>query len=120
MELKTTVDAFVKQIESGDLLGAFETYYSEDVTMQENGNTATIGKDANRTRELAFVDMVADVHENRAASVIAGGDKVAINWIMDLTLKNGARVKYDQIALQTWKDGKIVSERFYYDTGAKA
>ena len=36
----------------------------------------------------------------------------------DFIDQNDQPVRYEQVAVQTWKDGKIVKERFYYDTGA--
>jgi ketosteroid isomerase-like protein len=31
---------------------------------------------------------------------------------------DGKSYRTDQVAVQTWRDGKIVNEKFYYDTGA--
>jgi hypothetical protein len=31
---------------------------------------------------------------------------------------DGTTKHYDQVAVQTWRDGRIVHEKFYYDTGA--
>lgn len=36
----------------------------------------------------------------------------------DVTLKGGYRMTMDQLAHQTWQGGKIVQERFVYDTAA--
>ena len=32
--------------------------------------------------------------------------------------KGGGRVTMDQVAVQQWQDGQIVSEKFYYDTAS--
>ena len=52
----------------------------------------------------------------RAASVVVDGDRSAINWVFDYTTGDGQRYRMDEIASQTWQDGKIVRERFVYDT----
>lgn len=36
-------------------------------------------------------------------------------WEMDVTFKDGKRRKSAQVAVQGWKDGKIVRERFFYN-----
>jgi hypothetical protein len=36
---------------------------------------------------------------------------------MDITFKNGFHMKATQIAVRTWKDGKVVHERFFYNKG---
>ena len=32
-----------------------------------------------------------------------------------MTYKNGMRYRMDEIAVRVWRDGKVVSERFYWD-----
>jgi hypothetical protein len=36
---------------------------------------------------------------------------------MDLTFKGGNRMAMEQTAIQTWQNGQIVHERFYYNAG---
>lgn len=41
---------------------------------------------------------------------------VTTGRILDFTGVDGERMRLDQVALQTWRDGYIVNERFLYDT----
>ena len=98
----------------GKAMDAFEKYYADDVVMQENSMPPTVGKNANRERELAFF---GGITEFRGAQIhdIAIGDNVAmIVSSMDYTHKEYGERKYTQVAVQHWKDGKIVNERFFY------
>jgi ketosteroid isomerase-like protein len=104
--------AYVRQ---GRILDAIAEFYADEVTMQENANAPTVGKAANLERERGFVDFVREWHEARALSVLVTGNEAAINWRLDYTAADGKRYRYDQIAHQVWRDGRIVSERFYYD-----
>lgn len=115
---KELVNQLVDHVTKGQILEAYEAFYAEDVVMLENNNPPTIGKAANRTREEQFVAMVKEVHENRAAKVIVDGDEAVIEWVLEFTNTEGVRLKFDQIALQTWRDGQIVEERFFYDSGS--
>lgn len=117
MPTKETVNKFVGMVEQGQIMEAYERFYAEEVKMQENLNSPTVGKDANRKREEEFVASVAKVNKNKAKAVVVDGDNVAINWVFDFQNTEGDRVVYDQIALQEWNGDKIVSERFVYDTG---
>ena len=36
-----------------------------------------------------------------------------MEWHFDYTHSDWGPVKYDQVAVQRWEDGKIVHERFY-------
>lgn len=110
----------VALVEKGAILDAFERFYAEDVVMQENTKEPTVGKAANREREQNFVNYVKDVHENRAAAVAIDGDTVFIVWHFEFTGVDGTRLRYEQVAQQEWKDGRIVRERFTYDPTALA
>lgn len=109
------VHTLVEFVQNGQILAAFEQFYADHVVMQENGGVPTIGKEANRTREEQFVAFVVDVHENKAASVIVDGDQTVIHWNLEFTAADGKRYRYDQLAHQKWKNGQIVSERFFYN-----
>lgn len=118
MPSRQRVQDLISRVQAGDILGAFAEFYADDVAMQENANEPTVGKDANRVREEAFVASVAEVHENRAASFVVDGDRAAIQWVLEFTGQDGVRRRMDQLAYQTWRGDHIVHERFYYDSAA--
>ena len=83
--------------------------------MQDNHNPPVVGKAANRERERQFFGGIT-VHQNRALSVTVDGDQAVINWLFEFTGGDGTRYRMDQLSHQEWKDGRIVKERFYYDS----
>ena len=83
--------------------------------MQDNLNPPVVGRAANRERERAFFGGII-VHQNRALSVAVDGDQAVIHWLFEFTGGDGKRYRLDQLAHQDWKDGRIVKERFYYDS----
>ncbi len=117
MSTRESVQELVTLVTTGRILEAFEKFYSEDVEMSENSNLPTVGKAANRVREEQFVGYVKEVHKNEAAKVIVEGDLAAIEWDLEFTGVDGTRVKYHQVAVQEWKDGQIIRERFFYNAG---
>ena len=73
------------------------------------------GKEVNRKREIEFFSSLEQFHgaEVRASAV---GDDVSFGeWMFDVTFKGGKRTKMEQVTVRRWKNGKIVSERFYYE-----
>ena len=45
------------------------------------------------------------------------GDQFAVRFTMDVTEKaSGQRTRMDEIGLYTLKNGKIVEERFFYES----
>jgi ketosteroid isomerase-like protein len=114
MDLKTLVDDLNSMILDGKAMEAFEKYYAEDVVMQENELPPTIGKDANREREKDFFSKVVEFRGADLRAVAVGDGVTMVEWFFDYTHKDWGRRTYHQVAVQRWKDGKIVHERFYY------
>jgi ketosteroid isomerase-like protein len=102
------------RILAGDILGAFEEFYADDVVMQENTTDPFVGKDLNRDREKAFVDSLAEVHSVQLLGSAVNGDRTYSEWVLDVTFKNGTRYTLTQVAVRQWKGGKVAHERFYY------
>jgi len=115
MSTKDQVVRLVRHVESNRILEAIDEFYADDVSMQDNLNAPVVGKAANRERERAFFGGIT-VHQNRALSVAVDGDQAVIHWLFEFTAGDGKRYKIDQLAHQSWKDGRIVKERFYYDS----
>jgi len=113
MSIRNDVQAVIDGILKGDILGTFDRFYADDVVMSENGADERVGKVANRAYEEAFVNGV-EFHGATVGAVIVDGDHAAVEWRFDLTPKGGERVVQKQVAVQTWKNGKVVREDFYH------
>ncbi|MEM6792958.1 MAG: SnoaL-like domain-containing protein [Acidobacteriota bacterium] len=101
---------------SGDIMGAFERFYADDVVMIEPGHPPHEGKAVNREREQQFVDSVGEFHGAEVlASGVAGDGVTFSEWVLDITFKGGPRKKLEQVAVRRWRGSQVVSERFYYD-----
>ena len=114
MSIKTQVQAVIDGILSGKILETFDAYYADDVVMSENQIEERVGKAVNREYEIKFLDNVLEFHGAQIGRVIVDGDHAAAEWSFDITFKDGNRVKMQQVAVQTWKDGKIIREDFYH------
>ncbi len=98
----------------GKLLEAFEKYYHDDVVMQENENPPTVGKAANRNREIEFLGKVTEFRGARPLKVTAGQDVTMVEWHYDYTHAEWGERNYTQVSVQDWQDGRIIREKFYY------
>src|SRR5579864_2969603 len=97
------------------ILDAFETFYADDVVMQENSGEPCRGKDANRKRVIDWANTVAKLHAALLVGSAVSGDRTYSEWEYDVTYKNGVRYQINEVAVRVWRDGKVVSERFYWD-----
>ena len=98
----------------GETVEAFEEFYDEEVSMQENNEEPTITKDANRKRERAFASKLKHCEFELINSVV--GDNVSFSqWKITLTFDNDQQRVRSQVAVRAWKNGKVLHERFFYD-----
>jgi len=101
----------------GKMLEAFEKYYHKDVIMVEATGEARNGKDTNREFEKKFLDSIKEMHGSGVNSITSNeteGVTMVESW-MDITFKDGPRVKMEEVAVQRWKGDLIIHERFYYN-----
>lgn len=102
------------------MMEAFETYYADDCIMQENNEEPRVGKEANRAFEQEFLGSVEAVHD-QAIKAVAINEETGVVFIqawMDATFKGLGRMEMEEVQVQTWKEGKIVHEKFFYDRSA--
>ena len=115
--LQQRLNDLLGYIRQGKIIEAMNEFYDKDTVMQENTNPPTSGLDANIEREKQFM---SGVKELRGFTVTASGvgDNVTFyESTSDIVTTGGVPVHIEQVSLARWKNGKIVRERFYYDTG---
>lgn len=115
-DLRANFEDIKNLVLQGKAMEAFEKYYADDVAMQENETPATMGKDANRQRELDFFSKLVEFRTAEVKAVAYGDDVIISEWFIDYTHAEWGKVTHDQVSVQRWKDGKVVHERFYYAT----
>ena len=104
-------------IRQGTIIEAMNEFYDKDTVMQDNANPPTKGLAANIEREKQFM---SGVKEWKGFTVTASGvgDNVTFyESTSDFVTTGGQPVHLEQVSVAKWKNGKIVQERFYYDTG---
>lgn len=117
MALQQKVEQLNNQILQGDILGAFDNFYADDVVMQDNEDEPRKGRQACREYEEQFVNALKDVHDVKVKNVAVNEEDntAMVEWLFDMTFKDGNRDTRNQVAVQKWNDdGKIIHEKFYY------
>ena len=114
MDIEANVKDLNQMVLEGKMMDAFEKYYADDVVMQEINMEPTVGKDANREREKKWLEGITDFRGAEVKNVAVGDNVSMVEWFMDYSHKEYGDVKMAQVAVQNWKDGKIVKEVFYH------
>ena len=114
-DLRTNVDQLNQMILEGKILDAFDKFYAEDVVMQDNNYPAREGKALNRQYEEALVGGLTEFRGAKVVNTLISDDLAVVEWWFDYTHKDYGVRNYTQLAVQRWKNGQIVEEKFYYN-----
>jgi SnoaL-like polyketide cyclase len=105
-------------IRQGKIVEAMNEFYDKDTVMQDNANPPTKGLVANIEREKQFLNGVKEWKGFEVTASAVGDNVTFYECSLDFVATSGQPVHMEQVVVTRWKDGKIVHERFYYDTGA--
>jgi hypothetical protein len=100
----------------GRIMDAMHEFYADDVIMEEPAYGKTVGLAANLEREEKFVASVKEFKGFEATKVGVGDDVSFYENVMDWIDVNGNAIHVEQVVVAEWRDGKIIHERFYYDS----
>ena len=116
--LQQRLQDLLNHVRQGKIIEAMNEFYDKDTVMQDNANPPTKGLAANIERKKQFM---SGVKEWKGFTVTASGvgDNVTFyDSTSDFVTTGGVPAHLEQVAAANWKNGKIVHERFYYDTGS--
>lgn len=105
-------DAVNSLISSGKILDALDQYFSDDCVFQEGNQPRRPGKAANRKHLEAFFATLKSFNGATLHSQGIGNDVTLSEWTFDLTGPEGP-ILWNEVLVRRWKNGKIVSERYY-------
>ncbi len=114
MPSRAVVEEFIATIERGEFLEALTRFYAEDMIAQENNLPPRVGRAAQTANEVAALKRMK-FDSIKAVSYLVDGDRVAINYVFEMTTTSGDRLRMDEIAYQLWRGDEIVHERYFFD-----
>jgi protein tyrosine phosphatase len=117
-DVTSRAHALQEYIKQGKILEAMSEFYDASIAMQENRKPAVVGLQVNIEREKQFLSQVKQFKGYEVKSLAIGGDVSAVESVMEFTNQQDQPVRLEQVSIQRWKNGKIVHERFYYDSAA--
>jgi ketosteroid isomerase-like protein len=118
--LQQRLNDLFSYIRQGKIIEAMSEFYDKDTVMQDNTNPPTKGLAANIEREKQFMSGVKEWKGFNVTAQGVGDDVTFYECTMDFIATSGQPIHMEQVVVSRWKNGTIVQERFYYDTGAKS
>lgn len=92
--------------------------FSEDATSLEPEDSAmesVQGLIKIQEKAKSWNESVEEMHDGYCSPPLVAGDFFSCAMGMDVTIKDQDSMKMDEIAIYEVKDGKIVSEQFFYN-----
>jgi ketosteroid isomerase-like protein len=93
----------------------YERFYDENVVVQENLQPPRVGRAMSIERQQRMNANVKEIHDFKIGTVLVDGDRSVIEMHIDMTTNDGHRIRIEELGLQTWRDGRIIHERYFYD-----
>lgn len=114
MSLELNVRKLNELVQQKRLVDGIDAFYADEVAMVESGGEPMIGRDANRAREEAFQRGLKSWNATLLASAVDETRGTALNqWSIDFEHEQWGAGVLNQVAVQQWRDGRIVHEAFY-------
>ena len=117
MTTQQVADRFYELDSKHDFQTIYAELYSPDTKSIEPAHSewGTVqGMDAIHEKGKKFGETIEEMHGGFTGTPIVAGNFFACTMGFDATIKGKGRVKMEEIALYEVKDGKIISEQFFY------
>ena len=113
---KTNVTALNTELnemtQQGKILEALQEFYAEDCIFQEGNKEPLVGREAQHQNLEAFFGTLKNFNGATLHSAAVNGNVSLNEWTFDMDGPDGP-ILWNEILRRVWKDGKVVSERFY-------
>ena len=101
------------KIQAGDVLGAIDEFYGENVEMQEGVSAPTAGRAENRARLEGFLGSLSKFNGATLHSAAVNDNVSLSEWTFDMVGGNGEPIVWNEVIRRQWSDGVVVHERYY-------
>lgn len=117
MTTKEIAAKFHEYMQQGAFDKIYAELYSPSATSEEAPGSdwpKAEGMEAIHEKGKKWAETIEEMHGGTTAEPVVAGNYFTCYMTMDFTPKGGPRTSMEEIGFYTVKDGKIVSEQFFY------
>jgi len=118
MTTKEVADRLVELCRQGKIEDTQTELFAEDAVSIEPddsmGPRETKGLEGIKKKGEMFNSMLENFYGATISDPIVAGDCFSIGWDMDAQMKGKERMKMSEICVYKVKDGKVISEQFFF------
>jgi hypothetical protein len=111
-QISTALDELIEMMAAGKPMETFDKFYHQDLEKTDLDGVMHKGKAVNREIGATLLSKVKAVRDFTAIGKIIKENRSFLVWSLDFDHSENGPVKVIQVAVQDWKDGKIIRERF--------
>lgn len=102
-------------LKKGEIAEAQEKYFAGDVQTRECNDPVVSGKANAALAAFQSANNITGFIAYKVGTVAVNGNHSFYNVALVLQVNGKDTARIEQVVSTTWKDGKIVSERYYHD-----
>lgn len=111
-DVRTLDNQLNQMTKAGKILDALEQFYDTDCVFQEGNQPARRGRKAQHDHLSAFFATLKKFNGATLHCQGVGETTSLTEWTFDMIGPNGP-ILWNEILRRVWKNGKVVSERYY-------
>jgi hypothetical protein len=117
MTTQQVADRLVALCRQGQIPQAMEELYADDIMSIEPAHApvkSAKGKKAVFEKGKQFASLIETRHGGSISDPVVGGKYFSMAMKLDATFKGQGRMMFDEICVYEVKEGKIISEQFFF------
>ena len=117
MTIEQIADQLIDMVRTGKFEEAYTSLFSQDASSHEPPGIpdgSVHGLDNMLAKSKAWGENMVAVHELTVSEPFIYDNFITVGMYIDVEKKDGTREKGSEVCLYEVKDGKIISERFFY------
>lgn len=120
MTTQEIANRLVQLCREGKSIQAIDELYADNIISREPKGApveVTTGKEAVKNNTRKWEEGVAEIHSTFVSDPVVADSHFAMVMEIDATFKANGRMKLKEVCVYEVKDGKIISDQFFYRMG---
>jgi ketosteroid isomerase-like protein len=97
----------------GKMLDAIDQFYCDHCTFTESDGSSRTSKADQVAHLSGFFGTLKSFDGATLHGAATGEDYATSEWTFNMTAGDGSKIVWNEVLVRSWKDGKVVSEKYY-------
>ncbi len=113
MNIKSQVKEMDDMVSQGRIIDAVDKFFHTDIITKEVKGDVVKGKAEKRKMLEGFLSNIQSVNGIKVVRSAVEDNISMSEFIINLGMKDGSTVYWDEVIRREWKDGKVVDEKYF-------